>query len=107
MGLDCCSDVDSAGDRVLFVSPFLQGSAETVLGQCRNRREMDHAWTPTSWRSLPIKQQPEYEDKEALAQALAKVKKLPPIVHQMEIEKLKSCLAQACEGKMFLLQVHP
>jgi 3-deoxy-7-phosphoheptulonate synthase len=62
-------------------------------------------WTPESWKALPIKQQPEYEDKEALAKALAKVQKLPPIVHQMEIEKLKTYLAQACEGKMFLLQV--
>ena len=64
-------------------------------------------WTPDSWKALPIKQQPEYEDKEALAKALAKVQKLPPIVHQMEIEKLKTYLAQACEGKMFLLQVRP
>ncbi|ELR24167.1 Phospho2-dehydro-3-deoxyheptonate aldolase [Acanthamoeba castellanii str. Neff] len=61
-------------------------------------------WTPESWKALPIKQQPEYEDNEALAKALAKVQKLPPIVHQMEIEKLKTYLAQACEGKMFLLQ---
>lgn len=66
---------------------------------------MNPSWSPDSWRTLPIKQQPEYEDKEALAKALAKVEKLPPIVHQMEIEKLKSYLAQACEGKMFLLQV--
>jgi len=63
-------------------------------------------WTPYSWKGLPIKQQPEYEDPVALKRALAKVEKLPPIVHQMEIEKLKSYLALACEGKTFLLQVH-
>lgn len=62
------------------------------------------SWTPDSYKALPIKQQPEYEDEAALATALAKVEKLPPIVHQMEIEKLKSYLALACEGKMFLLQ---
>jgi hypothetical protein len=65
------------------------------------------SWTPDSYKTLPIKQQPEYEDEAALAKALAKVEKLPPIVHQMEIEKLKSYLALACEGKMFLLQVRP
>ena len=58
------------------------------------------SWRPDSWRERPIQQQPEYEDPEELAAALAKVGKLP-IVHQMEIEKLKSYLALATQGKMF------
>lgn len=31
---------------------------------------MDDEWTPSSWRSRPIKQQPEYTDHSALENAL-------------------------------------
>lgn len=62
-------------------------------------------WTRTSWRTKPIKQQPEYKDQEALTRALAKVSQLPPLVHVKEIEALKERLAAAAEGKMFLIQV--
>jgi len=61
-------------------------------------------WSRSSWKTKPIKQQPEYKDQEALRKALNKVSHLPPLVHAKEIETLKSRLAAAAEGKMFLLQ---
>jgi len=61
-------------------------------------------WTKKSWRTKPIKQQPEYKDPEALNRALSKVSHLPPLVHAKEIEALKSRLSAAADGKMFLLQ---
>lgn len=61
-------------------------------------------WSPTSWRKLPIKQQPEYKDQVALEKSLQKVRSLPPLVHMKEIETLKARLAAAAEGRMFLLQ---
>jgi 3-deoxy-7-phosphoheptulonate synthase len=70
-----------------------------------NHEDKKDAWSPTSWKAFPIHQQPEYDDAEALQNALNKVRALPPIVHEKEIEKLKENLARACEGKMFLLQV--
>jgi len=62
-------------------------------------------WSPLSWQKYPIKQQPEYDDQAAVERALNKVRALPPIVHQHEVDLLKQNLARACEGKAFLLQV--
>lgn len=62
------------------------------------------AWTPDSWRKYPVKQQPTYEDSDALAAATTKLKKLPPLVHPEEIRKLKAHLADVQSGTRFLLQ---
>ncbi|KAL6059565.1 Phospho-2-dehydro-3-deoxyheptonate aldolase [Balamuthia mandrillaris] len=70
-------------------------------GKAQESRE---EWSPYSWKGLPIKHQPEYEDPKALQDTLEKVAQLPPIVHPMEVNKLKQCLKDACEGRMFILQ---
>lgn len=62
-------------------------------------------WTPSSWKTKEILQQPEYKDKEALKDVLDKVHALPPIVHYQEIDALKKELAKAGRGESFLLQV--
>lgn len=62
------------------------------------------AWHPDSWRSKPAKQQVEYEDKEALAAALAQLKELPPLVSPLEVTNLRKQLAEVAAGKRFLLQ---
>lgn len=61
-------------------------------------------WSPSSWRQYPILQQPEFESADALHLALAKVHALPPLVHYKEVDRLKATLADACNGKVFLLQ---
>ncbi|KAF2476458.1 phospho-2-dehydro-3-deoxyheptonate aldolase-like protein [Lindgomyces ingoldianus] len=61
-------------------------------------------WSPSSWRSKPIKQVVTYDSQSALSAALAKLSSLPPIVTPTEIVKLKSSLKDAAMGKAFLLQ---
>ncbi len=61
-------------------------------------------WTPNSWRSLPIKQQPTYENQAQLKKAENQLSSFPPLVSPDEIEKLKTELAQVSRGEAFLLQ---
>ncbi len=61
-------------------------------------------WSPTSWQSKPALQQPKYPDPAALACAVTRLSKLPPLVTSWEIESLKSQLAEAATGQRFLLQ---
>jgi len=61
-------------------------------------------WTPTSWRALPAQQQPTYEDPRALEEALEELRDLPPLVVVDEVDYLRDLLADAAQGKRFLLQ---
>ncbi len=61
-------------------------------------------WTPDSWRSKPALQQVTYASEPALAQSVAQLAELPPLVTSWEIESLKGLLAEAAAGKRFLLQ---
>ena len=61
-------------------------------------------WTKSSWRDFPIKQNPTYRDKTALKEVENKLSKLPPLVFAGEARKLKDALAQASNGRAFLLQ---
>lgn len=61
-------------------------------------------WTPHSWTSRPYPQQVNYPDAAALQAAVARLRCLPPLVTSWEIERLKSFLAEAQEGKRFILQ---
>ncbi|HRQ74033.1 MAG TPA: 3-deoxy-7-phosphoheptulonate synthase class II [Phycisphaerales bacterium] len=61
-------------------------------------------WTPDSWRSKPTRHGFDYPDAVALEAALAKLRSLPPLVTSFEIERLKAQLAEAQEGRRFLLQ---
>lgn len=62
------------------------------------------AWDPTSWRSKPIKQAPDYPSAEKLANATTALSKLPPIVHPNEILSLRAHLRDVAQGNAFLLQ---
>ncbi|KAK5136262.1 Aromatic/aminoadipate aminotransferase 1 [Meristemomyces frigidus] len=62
------------------------------------------AWTPSSWRSKPIKQQVTYANQTAVDKSLAKLHRLPPIVTPTEIWKLRRALAEVAQGNAFLLQ---
>jgi 3-deoxy-7-phosphoheptulonate synthase len=61
-------------------------------------------WSPESWRAKPIKQQPDYPDKAALARVEQSLKTVPPLVSPEEIRRLKGELSQAVTGQAFLLQ---
>ncbi|MEV7694538.1 class II 3-deoxy-7-phosphoheptulonate synthase [Microbacterium sp. NPDC089189] len=56
------------------------------------------------WRTLPIKQQPQYADADAVAAVSAELATLPPLVFAGEVDRLKDRLARAADGRAFLLQ---
>jgi 3-deoxy-7-phosphoheptulonate synthase len=57
-----------------------------------------------AWRDLPIKQQPDWGDAEAVSRVTTELSKLPPLVFAGEVDQLKDRLAQVAAGKAFLLQ---
>ncbi|KAH4274527.1 hypothetical protein HBI24_014610 [Parastagonospora nodorum] len=69
-----------------------------------NQNAQSSEWSPTSWRSKPLKQIVTYEDQEAADTACKRLSALPPIVTPSEIVRLKSSLRDAALGKAFLLQ---
>ncbi|MFT4248328.1 MAG: 3-deoxy-7-phosphoheptulonate synthase class II [Pseudomonas sp.] len=64
----------------------------------------DAGWSPDSWRSRQALQMPTYPDTAALEDTLAELRQLPPLVTSWEVIALKQQLAEAQEGKRFLLQ---
>ena len=62
------------------------------------------SWNPDSWRKLPILQQPEYPDQEALKSVEGQLKSAPPLVFAEETRSLYKQLEAVCEGRAFLLQ---
>ncbi len=61
-------------------------------------------WSIDSWRKKEKAQAIAYDDEQALALATAKLRALPPLVTSWEVERLKTLVAEAQEGKRFLLQ---
>ena len=56
------------------------------------------------WRTLPIKQQPNWPDADAVGAASAEISMLPPLVFAGEVDILRERLASAAAGKAFVLQ---
>jgi 3-deoxy-7-phosphoheptulonate synthase len=56
------------------------------------------------WRTLPIKQQPEWSDSAAVTAASAEIAAFPPLVFAGEVDILRDRLARAARGDSFLLQ---
>lgn len=56
------------------------------------------------WRTLPIKQQPQWPDADAVAAVSAELATLPPLVFAGEVDNLRDRLARAASGNAFLLQ---
>ncbi len=61
-------------------------------------------WTPEGWRTLRQELEIRYPDPGAAEAALATLRSLPPLVTSWEIERLREQLAQAQEGRRFVLQ---
>lgn len=62
------------------------------------------SWHPESWQGKPAVQQPLYPDAGALATAVENLRALPPLVTSWEVEALRAQLAEAEDGKRFVLQ---
>ncbi len=56
------------------------------------------------WRTLEVKQQPQWPDAAAVHAASAEIALLPPLVFAGEVDLLRSRLAAAADGRAFLLQ---
>jgi len=56
------------------------------------------------WRELPIKQQPQWPNADAVAAASSQIASFPPLVFAGEVDDLRDRLAQAASGNAFLLQ---
>jgi 3-deoxy-7-phosphoheptulonate synthase len=57
-----------------------------------------------AWRSLPIKQQPQWPDSDRVAEVSRQIATLPPLVFAGEVDNLRDRLARAASGQAFLLQ---
>ncbi len=68
------------------------------------QKNQEKQWVKDSWRGLPIRQQPEYDDKAALKATLGKLSAYPPLVEPSEIRALHKQLAEVADGNAFLLQ---
>jgi 3-deoxy-7-phosphoheptulonate synthase len=66
--------------------------------------KMQKKWSPDNWRSMPIRQVPEYPDAAALDSVTGTLRNFPPLVFAGEARSLKASLAKVVEGKAFLLQ---
>lgn len=62
------------------------------------------AWSPDSWRHLPVEQAPDWPDELALKQALSELEHLPPLVDPAEARRLTAALSDVCERRAIVLQ---
>lgn len=61
-------------------------------------------WTPDSWRTRPISQQPDWIDQSHVEIVEKELANFPPLVYPSEIKTLSKQLAKAANGKAFVLQ---
>jgi len=61
-------------------------------------------WSPTSWRSKQVFGLPAYDAGAPVDDAFKALAALPPLVTSWEIERLRGWLAEAEQGKRFILQ---
>lgn len=65
---------------------------------------MSQTWSPDSWRSRPIQQQPAYPDATRLQQVEQTLASYPPLVFAGEARELRRQFAEVTAGRAFLLQ---
>ncbi len=61
-------------------------------------------WSPASWQTKEVLQQPDYPDPTVLEAVLTQLAASPPLVTSWEVETLRAHLAEASYGRRFLLQ---
>jgi 3-deoxy-7-phosphoheptulonate synthase len=66
--------------------------------------EVPENWSPESWKGCTALQQAVYPDQQALEEVLRQLSHLPPLVTSWEINSLREQIADAQEGRRFMLQ---
>jgi len=61
-------------------------------------------WTKSSWQDFTVLQQPKWPNQKEYRKAVDEISSMPPLVFAGEVRALKAMLANAVEGKAFLLQ---
>ncbi len=61
-------------------------------------------WTPSGWRNFPVRQMPDYPDRDELKDVEDRLHTCPPLVFAGEARSLKQALARTARGEAFLLQ---
>ena len=61
-------------------------------------------WSPSSWRSRDVVQQPDWADLDALDDVVKRLRSMPPLVFAGEARSLTADLAKVANGEAFLLQ---
>lgn len=64
----------------------------------------EQIWTKSSWRTFPARQQPVWPDSRVYEETIQSLSQLPPLVFAGEVRTLREQLAEAAEGKAFVLQ---
>jgi 3-deoxy-7-phosphoheptulonate synthase len=75
-----------------------------TIAQKHHSASEQHSWSLESWRSIDIKQQPDYQDAVALAAVEDKLRHYPALTSPAEARLLKAELAEVAHGRGFLLQ---
>ena len=65
---------------------------------------MKKHWTTDSWKQFPIHQQPKWPDTKIYEKVIKEISEYPPLVFAGEVRALKKQLADATQGKGFLIQ---
>lgn len=94
----------SCPSRAMRIASLAAATTSTISPCYTSGANVTVTWSPDSWRSKADAQAIAYEDPAALDAANERLRSLPPLVTSWEIEKLKRLLAEAQEGKRFLLQ---
>ena len=66
--------------------------------------QLETIWSPDSWKEKIASHQVVYEDRDAVERAVEKLRRLPPLVTSGEIDHLRKEIADAQQGKRFVLQ---
>ena len=88
---------------IAFVLAVLARSVKTAPTTLV-RMAVAQPWMPSSWRSLPALQQPDWPDAAAVESVRERLRQLPPLVFAGEARALRRALGEAVEGRAFLLQ---
>ena len=65
---------------------------------------MKKTWTPKTWQKHIALQQPKWENKISVKKVIDEITTYPPLVFAGEVRTLKQQLAEAAQGKGFLIQ---
>lgn len=69
-----------------------------------NLGAVNSEWSPSSWHSRPVVQQPDWADDTALQEVVERLGTMPPLVFAGEARSLTADLAKVVRGEAFLLQ---